>query len=473
MVNRRDFLKIAGGATGAFVTGCGGSAENAPPPNNPPPPTPPPPPPPNPSGSLNSIEHIIFSMQENRSFDHYFGKMPEYRRERNIPGANDIDGLPANASNPSRDDVNVKVFAHHIETPRHENLSPAWNESHRCWNRHDPTSPVAKMDGFVYTAANFSRGDRGDDRLCDFNGVRAMGYYDWRDIPYYYALGSQFAISDRMFASIPASTLVNRWYLMAASSFGRVGPPLRGCSRQLGAKTIFDVCESAGISWKIYVKGDFTYYAWFSGYNKHKGTSRIVNADQFLDDAASGKLPQVAMIESGVDTGLDEHPKNDIQEGARYMRQLFNAAMKGPAWPKTAMILTYDEPGGFFDHVPSPSTVKPDDIAPILQDVCINPETGEIETKNWTPGDFDRLGFRVPFVMVSPWVKPHYVSHQVADHTSILKFIEKRFNLPSLTRRDAAAHDLLDMFDFSKPALLTPPELPEQGTEGIEDFCRV
>src|SRR5688572_7499592 len=132
MVNRRDFLKIAGGITGAFVTGCGGSAENAPPPSNgggpstPPPPPPPAPPP----SSLNDIEHIIFSMQENRSFDHYFGKMPEYRRERNIPGADDIDGLPANASNPSRDDVNVPVFAHHIETPRHENLSPAWNESH-------------------------------------------------------------------------------------------------------------------------------------------------------------------------------------------------------------------------------------------------------------------------------------------------------------------------------------------------------
>jgi phospholipase C len=260
---------------------------------------------------------------------------------------------------------------------------------------------------------------------------------------------------------------------LGASSFGRVGPPMKGCARQIGAKTIFDLCESAGISWKIYVEGDFTYYAWFPGYNKHKNTSRIVNADQFLLDAASGNLPQVAFIESGTSTGFDEHPKNDIQVGAAYMRRLFNAVMKGPAWPKTAMMLTYDEPGGFFDHVPSPSAVKPDDIPPILQDVCVDPDTGEVTIKNWTPGDFDRLGFRVPFIMVSPWVKPHYVSHQVADHTSILKFIEKRFNLPALTRRDAAAHDLLDMFDFSKPALLTPPQLPEQGTEGREDFCRI
>ena len=260
---------------------------------------------------------------------------------------------------------------------------------------------------------------------------------------------------------------------MAASSFGRVNPPMSGCSRQQGAKTIFDLCEAAGVSWKIYVRGDFTYFAWFSSYEKFKATGRIVNADQFLLDAASGNLPQVAMIESGSSTGFDEHPKNDIQVGAAYMRQLFNAVMKGPAWPKTAMMLTYDEPGGFFDHVPSPPTVRPDDIAPILNETCINPITGEITTKTHTPGDFDRLGFRVPFVMVSPWVKPHYVSHQVADHTSILKLIEKRFNLPSLTRRDAAAHDLLDMFDFSRPALLTPPQLPDQGTEGREDFCRI
>lgn len=415
-------------------------------------------------------------MQENRSFDHYFGKMPEYRRMKNIPGAGDIDGLPANASNPSRDDVNVPVFAHHIETPRHENLSPSWNESHRQWNRHDPASRTGKMDGFVYTAAEYSRNPNrveDEERVCDFNGVRAMGYYDWRDIPYYYELGSQFAISDRMFASVPAATLVNRWYLMAASSFGRVNPPLRGCARQQGAKTIFDLCEAAGIDWKIYLKGDFTYFAWFSTYEKYKGTKRIVNADQFLDDAATGKLPQVAMIESGVDSGLDEHPKNDIQMGAAYMARLFNAAMKGPAWPKTAMILTYDEPGGFFDHVPSPAAVKPDDISPILNEVCVNPVTGEVITRTHTQGDFDRYGFRVPFVMVSPWVKPHYVSHQVGDHTSILKFIEKRFNLPALSRRDAAAHDLLDMFDFSRPALLTPPAMPEQGMEGREDFCRI
>ena len=403
-------------------------------------------------------------MQENRSFDHYFGKMPDYRREHNIPGANDIDGLPANASNPSRDDLNQLVFSHHMGTERHEGLSPAWDTSHRQWNRQNPTSSVPKMDGFVYTAANFSR-DPNQQPSCDINGVRAMGYYDSRDIPYYYALGSQFAISDRMFSSIPSSTLVNRWYFLAASSFGRVAPPPRGSGTQINAKTIFDLCEAKGIKWKIYVNGDFTYYAWFTGYNKHKGDGHIVAAEQFFTDAANNNLPQVAMIESGP---LDEHPLSDIQSGAAYIKRFFDALMKSPAWPKSAMMLTYDEGGGFFDHVPSPPAVKPDDIAPILTQVNAD---GSIH--NYLPGDFDRYGFRVPFIMVSPWVKPHYVSHTVADHTSILKFIEKRFNLPSLTRRDAAAHDLLDMFDFSQPALLKPPQMPDQPTNGVENICLV
>ena len=408
-------------------------------------------------------------MQENRSFDHYFGKMPEYRRKNNIPGADDIDGLPANASNPSRDDIHVLVPSHHMGTERHEGLSPAWNESHRQWNRQDPTSSKAKLDGFVFTAADFSRAaSQADDPHCDFNGVRAMGFYDERDIPYYYALASEFAISDRMFCSIPSSTLVNRWYLLAGSSFGRVAPPARGTGFQLGAKTIFELCDKAGVSWKIYLKGEFTYYAWFSGFNKHKSDGHIVNAEQFFEDAASGNLPNVAMIESGPKSGLDEHPKNDIQMGAAYMKQFFDALMKSSAWPKSAMMLTYDEGGGFFDHVPSPAAVKPDDIAPIL--TVTNPD-GTV--RHYTPGDFDRYGFRVPFVMVSPWVKPHFVSHQVADHTSILKLIETRFKLPNLTRRDAAAHDLTDMFDFSQPALLTPPSLPDQPTNGRIDICAV
>jgi phospholipase C len=468
MVNRRDFLKIAGGATGAFVIGCGGSTENVPPPNNTPPPTPPPPPPPNPSGSLNSIEHIIFTMQENRSFDHYFGKMPEYRRMKGIPGADDIDGLPANASNPGRDDPEQLVFAHHIETPRHEGLSPAWNTAHRQMNRFHPTSSQAKMDGFVYAAANFSR-DPEQQPACDINGLRAMGFYDWTDLPYYYALASQFAISDRMFSSLPGPTLMNRWYLLAGSSFGRVAPPPRGTARQIAANTIFDLCDAAGVSWKVYVNGSFSYYAWFSGYEKHRDDGHIVNAEQFIADAASGSLPRVAMIESGPNSGMDEHPLNNIQVGAAYIKRFFDALMKSPAWPKSVMMLTYDEWGGFFDHVPPPKAVKPDDIDPMLQ--VFDPATGT--NREYMPGDFDRYGPRVPFIMVSPWVKPHYVSHQVADFTSILKFIEKRFNLPSLTRRDAAAHDLLDMFDFSKPALLNPPSLPGQPNHGGFNPCAV
>jgi phospholipase C len=230
------------------------------------------------------------------------------------------------------------------------------------------------------------------------------------------------------------------------------------------ADTIFDLCQRHGISWKIYVNGSFSYYSWFQGYNSHVSDGHIVAAEQFFADAANGNLPQVAMIESGPKTGLDEHPMNDIQKGARYMARFFNALMKSPAWAESIMVLTYDEAGGFYDHVAPPNAPKPDDIEPILIKSSTSNDDGDV------PGSFDRYGFRVPLVIASPWVKPNYVSHEITDHTSILKLIETRFGLPSLTRRDAAAHAFSDMFDFREPRLLIPPILPVQDIGGECDW---
>ena len=448
MVSRRDFLKLTAGSSLALANaGCRGLLAST-------------------QGSKSqhfevafseTINHIIFTMQENRSFDHYFGRMPAYRQERGIPG--EVDGLPANASNPSHDDPGVLVSAHKLETQCHEYLSPSWNDAHRSWNRNDPDSATGKLDGFVYSAAETSRNQVRPPHF-DFEGKRAMGYYDWNDLPYYYAMASQFAMSDRHFSSVMTSTVPNRMYLMAGSSFGRVHPGFPE-SRQVAADTIFDLCQKAGISWRIYVKGDFTYYSWFQGYNRHKDDGHIVPAEQFFPDAASGKLPQVAMIESGPETGLDEHPTHNIGDGARFTARFFNALMNSPVWAESMMILTYDEAGGFYDHVPPPNAPKPDAIEPILMSGSAG---------NDVAGAFDRYGFRVPLVIASPWVKPNYVSHQVTDHTSILKLIEARFGLPSLTKRDAAAHAFADMFDFSRPALLTPPALPVQEVGGVCDW---
>jgi phospholipase C len=452
-VNRRDFLKIAGTAgavaaanacRGLATAGDGGGGTGGG------------------SGDISAVEHIVFTMQENRSFDHYFGMLPAYRANKGIPG--DVDGLPAGgASNPSYDETTT-VTSHHMGTDQHENLSPAWDEAHRCWNRHDPAGPTPTLDGFVYAAANYSR--QTTEPACDFEGHRAMGFYDDRDIPFYYSLASHFAMSDRHFSSVLTATQPNRMYLLAGSSFGHIRP-LKSGDGPINAPTIFDVLQKQGITWKIYQvnksdPNEFSYYALFRGYaaNGKKDNPNIVDAEQFFTDAANGDLPQVSMFESGVASGLDEHPRNDIFKGASIMQRLFHAMMKSPLWGKSVTFFTYDEGGGFYDHVPPPSAPKPDDIAPILE-----PQD--------TVGDFDRYGYRVPFVAVSPFSRKNFVSHTVTDHTSILKFIERRFGLGSLTNRDANAADLTELFDFAGAPWSTPPtDLAGDGAHVI-DRCNV
>jgi phospholipase C len=468
-ISRRKFLRIAG-STAAVVgaTACGGGStgDN----NNGGP---------DPGGgggggngngdaSLSGrIDHIIFTMQENRSFDHYFGHLNAFRSAKGVSGT--VDGTPADARNPSRDDPNVFVTPFHQSTEQHENLSPAWNESHRQYNRNNPASPTATLDGFVYTAAGFSRNEAAAGRFaCDLDGTRAMGFYDERDIPFYYDLATKFATSDRMFASVSASTEPNRLYLIGASSFGYIRPlgqteiakgdPVNGT--RVDAPTIFDRLEEKGISWKIYLEqsgsNPFSYYQLFRSYDQHK--EKVRPADEFFSDVSSGNLPQVVMIESGVDTGLDEHPNNHIQRGAAYIRRRVDALMKSAVWGKSAFFLTYDEGGGFYDHVAPATFTAPDNIGPFLRATD-------------TPGDFTRGGYRVPFIAVSPWIRPGFISHTNADHTSILRFIERRFELSALTNRDGNAHDLLDMFDFSSAAYEQPPNIADQPTNGSAAMC--
>ncbi len=438
MISRRNFLSVLGVTTAAGVTGgCRGLSQGSDSST---------------VGSLkDNIDHIIFTMQENRSFDHYFGKLPQYRQSKNIP--NSVNGLPADASNPGADDPTQLVLPYHLSTSCHENLSPSWNETRVDYNRNSPTSNSATLDGFVLTASKYARNNAG----FDVDGKRAMGFYTEADIPYYYELASQFAISDSFFCSSPAATLSNRLFLLAASAFGRVYPDVP-TPQQYNAKTIFDLLQEAGISWKIYVNGDFTYYSWFTGSNAN--TANMVDAEQFFRDLDAGTLPAVSLVESGPNTGLDEHPKNNVQSGAHYIKRFVDGLMASSSWTKSIFMLTYDEAGGFYDHVAPPSAVKPDDIEPILNPADI-------------PGSFDRYGFRVPFILVSPWAKKHFVSSKVADHTSILKLIETRFSLPSLSARDAAAHDLQDMLDFSAMSFETPPPMPDQPETEVCDFSLV
>jgi phospholipase C len=371
-----------------------------------------------PHGDRIPIQHIIVVMQENHSFDSYFGQLP-------AAGKRDVDGLPADASNP--DANGMPVFAFHQPSFCTVDTNHSWTGSHLEYD-------TGKNDGFVVQN--------------DPDGARAMGYYDESDLPYYYALAKTFAIGDRYFCSLLVGTFSNRFYLMAGTSFGHVRNDMQAGG--FVQPSIFDLLDAHGISWKDYFN-DFPYASLFH----IKSHANVVNMSRFFSDAAAGTLPQVAFVDSniglvGVET--DEHPPSDIQQGQQFVASAVQAVMDSPEWPSSVIFFTYDEHGGFYDHVPPPPACVPDDIPPMHDPN--DPDTT-------FPAQFDRYGFRVPVVVISPYAKPGYVSHTVYDHTSILRFIETRFDLPALTRRDANASPMLDMFDFADPAFLNPPALPQ------------
>jgi phospholipase C len=181
--------------------------------------------------------------------------------------------------------------------------------------------------------------------------------------------------------------------------------------------------------------------------------------DQLFVDARQGTLPAFSLVDPNFDEDSEENPQ-DIQYGEVFLAQVVNALMASPLWEKLLLIWNYDEHGGYFDHVPPPAAIAPDDVPP---DIKVPPDQ---------PGGYDRYGFRVPMGIVSPYSKPDYVSHVVSDHTSILKLVETKWNLPALTRRDANASDLLDMIDLkAPPAFLDPPTLPRAADPTLRAQC--
>ena len=494
--------------------------------------------PPPSGGSLQSINHIVFLAQENRSFDSYFGAMRGYWAANGIPDQQ-FDGLqqfnppadPANApTNPGCDPAfpfippstntfcqvdaaSPPVPSFHFKSECIENVSPSWNEAHHDWNLHQPTTSTFMGDGFVDTAANFARQHMVGTTpaaFFDVDGNRAMGYYDWTDLNYYYALATDFATSDTWFSPVMSRTPPNRDYLVAGTSHGyayQVGsnPPLN--SAQIPVPTIFEQLAAAGISWKIYIPTqatrcasnptvtcllNFTYIHDFQFKktilaNPSAYTQNLVPLSQYFTDATGGTLPSVALIEPASNAKLDEHPlDNDpapgtqafgsVQAGAAYVSTLINALMcgvqgpptgtctPGPSWKDSVFILTWDEFGGFYDHVPPIQVGSPDGIGPV--DLFSNdPCFGAVMAN--TICDFSYTGFRVPLVVISPFTKQNFVSHQNRDMTAILKLIEDRFGVAPLTNRDKNQVGMDDpttgFFDFTNVPWKTPPtNLPQQ-----------
>jgi phospholipase C len=376
-----------------------------------------------------SINHIVVLMQENRSFDNYFGRLGQYKRDHGIPG--DVEDLPLDVTLFAKSGAPVQPF--HFQTTCHENISPSWNQSHFYWDN-------GKMDLFMHTATQST---------IDPDTTRAMGYYDQTDLPYYYSLASQYATSDRFFSPVMTETVPNRLYMMGATSWGAtkaIGPFPQQYT------LIWDRLTDAGINWKYYLPSATNFLAQFPGGAARYGSHFAPISQYFEDLKSDSSFPQVAFIER--QEGLDEHPSNKIQAGARKVKSYIDALMQSPAWGTSAFFLVFDEGGGMYDHVPPVPMPPPDNIPPDL-----DPSKGDFIA------GFDMTGFRVPFILVSPWGKPNFVSHIPRDHTAILKFIESRFNLPSLTARDAAQDNMSEFFDFNSPARISIPHLEDQPTD--------
>jgi uncharacterized repeat protein (TIGR02543 family) len=471
------------------------------------------------TASLQSINHIIFLAQENRSFDSYFGALRQYWAQNGYTDQS-FDGLaqfnPASGpapntgpapSNPTCDPTtSTPTVCHvnpaggeqgppqpvfHFQTMCVENPSPSWNEAHAQWDASDPVAPTATLDGFIRAAANDAR--QSTPPFNDVAGIRSMGYYDGGDLNFYYFMASNFATSDRWFAPTMSRTPPNREYLIGGTSHGYVYPIGTNPNDQalIPSPPIYEILDqhSPPISWKIYVNPlgtncganpssaclyQFTYVKNFTYGQTILHTpsllQNIVPISQFQTDVQNNTLPQVAQIEPASNAGLDEHPSDfdvnpaccSVQAGAAYVEGMINSLMSSSSWSSSIFVFTFDEWGGFFDHVSPQPAVSPDGIPPV--DLM----TGDVCTGSVGPNcDFVFTGYRVPMMVISPYTKKHFVSHTVADNTAILKLIETRFSLGPLTARDQAQLDMSTEFlDFTTAAWKVPPTPPTQNTNG-------
>jgi phospholipase C len=373
------------------------------------------------------IDHIVVMMQENRSADVYFSQLSTQGQPDYEPASMAGNPDPTNPFGPPIVPFHKTSYCEVFD------LDHSWKGTHNEVHN-------GLMDGF--TNQNKNPG-------LDPNGHRTMGYYDSSDLPIYYGLLSTFATGDRYFSSVQSQTFPNRLYLLAGSSFGHIRNDV---AFPMTVDSIFNLLDQHGITWRIYA--NFMRDAYgpiFFQYVANQAETRVVPLSQYYTDVANGTLPNVAFIDPNATgtpkTENDEHPIANVQVGQKFVADVINGLLASPTWASTALFLTWDEHGGFYDHVPPPPAVPPDAILPM-----------------WLAGDphelFDEYGVRVGVVAVSPYSKASFVSHVVHDHTSILKFIETRFGLPSLSARDAAADPMLEFFDFNTATFAVPPSLP-------------
>jgi phospholipase C len=433
----------------------------------------------------DKIRHIVILMMENHSFDNYFGTL----------GIGDgLTREPDGSWGPANEELNGTVVRpyHFPSTIQHGGVpTQSWYASHIQY-------ADGANDGFVRSIERTIPG--GDPRV-------AMGYWNEEDLPFYASLARTFGVADRWHCSLLGPTFPNRRFLIAGTANGLIDDVMAGIFDYPRTGTIFDLLDRHGISWanyhhvagwKVITKralgspglrgarwlkallgrllpvaikvgtGNLQFTADLYPLGIWRSVRHLRHIEKFFQDARDGNLPAVSIVDPDLQAGSEENPQ-DIQVGEGFAAAVVNAVMDGKGWEHTLLVWLYDEHGGYFDHVPPPSAVLPDSIQPrsflktgkfvrwFLQRIGDWKKLQAIDTG--TSG-FDRYGFRVPAVVVSPYTKPQHVAHERYDHTSVLKLIEWKWNLPPLTARDRdAANPIDEMVDFANPHFLQRPTL--------------
>lgn len=393
--------------------------------------------------NLSNIKHIVQLMLENRSFDQMLGFL--YTDAGNTsPAGQAYAGLTGQESNPDEAGRTVQVYkitpdaAHCYLMPGADPGEGFQNTNYQLFSTDDPTPNQAPTnDGFVvnfHAAINYDLAHHYGDTLPNTASSQVMGMYAPETLPIMSALARGYAVCDQWFAAAPTQTIPNRAFAAAATSQGHLDNKVKVFT----CPSIFGRLSDAGIDWAIY------------GYNAPPMTRHdfpdTLNADEshfghfrdFQTRAAAGTLPAYTFLEPDWGSGGNsQHPNYDVALGEQLIRDVYRAVRDGPGWNDTLLLITFDEHGGNYDHVAPPyGAVAPDD------------SVGEFEFT------FDRYGVRIPALLISPLIEQGSVFRPTAgviDHTSVLKTLAQRWNLPPLTRRDAAAPSLGDVLTLDTP----------------------
>ena len=399
-----------------------------------------------PAGSPDAsmpFDHVVVVMMENHSFDNILGALRRVG-QREADGLSFDEAGAATNENPGPHGP-VRSFPF-PSTAQGSRVSQTWNATHEQIDS-------GRMDGFVRSVGS----------------EQPMGYYPPEVIPFAYSLASTFTVANRWFSSAPCQTIPNRRFLLAGTAYGAIAtdvPTLFDGSPPNG--TIFDRLDAHDITWRNYftdvpgtvaipqvVERHFTHLRPLGSFFEDCAVGQLP-AVSFVDPEAGAlsylgtlleKLPVLGSIGARLAThgGSEEEPQ-DLSHGESWAHRVVQAVLDSPVWPKTLLIYTYDEHGGYYDHVPPPAAPAPDTIPPKLG-------SGDVH------GGYDIYGVRVPAVVVSPYAQPRAVTNVVHDHTSVLATIEAKWNLPALTYRDANAATVMDFLDTSAPAFAAPPRL--------------